>query len=559
MKCVILVLAPFISSLLYAANPIVTLKAMANSKYVCAENGGGSALIANRTSASTWEQFEKVDLGNGKFAFKALANGKYVCADNYGNNALIANRTAASTWESFSVVSMGGNKVALKAAVNNKFVCAENGGNSSLIANRASAAGWETFEMVPVGTVTASFYTTSVNDDLDASDRTDFETSFRNLGYSFIGSNGSVGTSSLNGLMGRSDIKILYHTGHGAEGYIATQDGGLNVNAVGGINNNTFIAATCLTMVPTTWKSKMNSNCQYLLGYTKVSYDMIDNQVVTSFANEVRNGRNYMQAWYSANVAQSLLSDRWLGYVREGGTINEYSARSGVNPSAAPAAPAAFTAMNDKVSAAPDLMNDQRSFAKAFSRVTDNDITMSRPENAFTSFYAKDLNFLSHAPMDESAAIEVARNWIVNLPSEAVLGSVTPITVSGDSGSTVCAYIVRYVKEVDGKVLKTNGQGDQITLLVNDGQVIASTRIWSEMKVAPKVRSAVKGELLKTSEIIRRASDHIARIIKQKVKVNISGLEPCYGQMGSTVVPAYDLETDQGHFIVNAYTGELVF
>ena len=558
MKRVFLVLTPLISSLLSGANPIVTLKAMANSKYVCADNGGANALIANRTSASNWEQFEKVDLGNGKFAFKALANGRYVCADNYGNNALIANRTAASTWESFSVVSMGGNKVALKAAVNNKFVCAENGGNSPLIANRANAAGWETFEMVPVGTVTASFYTTSVSDDLDASDRTDFETSFRDLGYTSLGSNGQVGTSALNSLMGRSDIKILYHTGHGAEGYIATQDGGLSVNAVSGINNNTFIAATCLTMVPTTWKSKMNSNCQYLLGYTKVSYDMVDNQVVTSFANEVRNGRNYMQAWYSANVAQSLLSDRWLGYVREGGAINEYSARSGVTPRAS-AAPAAFTAVNEKVSAAPDLMADQRSFATSFSKVLDNDITMSRAENTFTSFYAKDRNFLSHVPMDESAAIEVAKNWIVNLPSEAVLGSVTPITVSGDSGTVVCAYIVRYVKEVDGKVLKTNGQGDQITLLVNNGQVIASTRIWSEVNVAPKMRGAVKGELLKVSEIVKRAGHHIARMLKHSYKVNIFGLEPCYGQSGSTVVPAYDLETDQGHFIVNAHTGELVF
>jgi hypothetical protein len=138
-----------------AAAEIVTLKSMANGKYVCADNYGKSSLIANRTTASTWEQFEKIDRGNGTFAFKSLANGKYVCADNYGNSPLIANRDAAQGWESFWVVDMGTGRIALKAVANNKFVCADNYGNNPLIANRNTAQGWETFEIaiVPPGPV----------------------------------------------------------------------------------------------------------------------------------------------------------------------------------------------------------------------------------------------------------------------------------------------------------------------------------------------------------------------------------------------------------------------
>ena len=39
-------------------NKIIAIKAAVNSKYVCAENGGASALIANRNVAQIWEKFE---------------------------------------------------------------------------------------------------------------------------------------------------------------------------------------------------------------------------------------------------------------------------------------------------------------------------------------------------------------------------------------------------------------------------------------------------------------------------------------------------------------------
>jgi len=71
----------------------IALLAAVNGKYVTAENGGASPLIANRTGVGSWETFTEFDAGNGNIALRAMNNGKYVTADNGGTNALIANST----------------------------------------------------------------------------------------------------------------------------------------------------------------------------------------------------------------------------------------------------------------------------------------------------------------------------------------------------------------------------------------------------------------------------------------------------------------------------------
>jgi hypothetical protein len=82
-------------------NRIVAIKAAVNSKYVCAENGGASSLIANRNVAQIWEKFELSFYEQGRVALKSLANGKYVCAENTGSLPLIANRDKVGPWELF--------------------------------------------------------------------------------------------------------------------------------------------------------------------------------------------------------------------------------------------------------------------------------------------------------------------------------------------------------------------------------------------------------------------------------------------------------------------------
>lgn len=126
----------------------IALKSMANGKLVCAEDGGGKPLIANRAAVGPWETFQMVTVGTGKIALKSLANGKYVCAENAGAQPLIANRTQIGPWETFEKVDKGGGLIALKSVANGKYVCAENAGSSPLIANRAAVGPWEMF--IPV-------------------------------------------------------------------------------------------------------------------------------------------------------------------------------------------------------------------------------------------------------------------------------------------------------------------------------------------------------------------------------------------------------------------------
>jgi endoglucanase len=128
-------------------NHVVAIKANANNMYVCADNAGSSALIANRSTVGTWETFDEIDEGNGIIALRAHANNQYVTADNAGSSPLIANRTSVGTWEEFQVVTVSGG-VALKALANNQYVCADNAGASALIANRTSVGTWETFQII---------------------------------------------------------------------------------------------------------------------------------------------------------------------------------------------------------------------------------------------------------------------------------------------------------------------------------------------------------------------------------------------------------------------------
>ena len=114
-----------------------------NGQYVCAEGGGGQALVANRNWVQAWETFGLVDLGNNKVALQAY-NGQYVCAEGGGGQVLVANRNWVQTWETFGLVDLGNNKVALQA-YNGQYVCAEGGGGQALVANRNWVQAWETF------------------------------------------------------------------------------------------------------------------------------------------------------------------------------------------------------------------------------------------------------------------------------------------------------------------------------------------------------------------------------------------------------------------------------
>ena len=114
-----------------------------NGQFVCAEGGGGGAVVANRAARGPWETFWLVDLGGGVIALQA-SSGHFVCAEGGGGGAVVANRYPFGPWERFNLHDLGSNNIALQAS-NGQFVCAEGGGGGAVVANRAARGPWETF------------------------------------------------------------------------------------------------------------------------------------------------------------------------------------------------------------------------------------------------------------------------------------------------------------------------------------------------------------------------------------------------------------------------------
>lgn len=138
---------------------VVSFRAMANTNYVSAMNGGAGALMANHTNASTAEQFKVIDMGQHNVALLSQANGKYVTAAN-ATTALIASKTTASTQETFTWQINANGTVSLLSLADNNYVCADlnKAAPPNLWANRATAGGWESFtvtEAVALGIVTS--------------------------------------------------------------------------------------------------------------------------------------------------------------------------------------------------------------------------------------------------------------------------------------------------------------------------------------------------------------------------------------------------------------------
>jgi hypothetical protein len=125
-----------------------SFKSMINNLFVCADNGGASPLIANRTAADTWEMYTMLFNADGTVSLKSAINGLYVCADNIGASPLIANKTAIGIWERFDmIVDPYYWTISLKSKANNQYVSADNAGASPLIANKTAIGTWESFRV----------------------------------------------------------------------------------------------------------------------------------------------------------------------------------------------------------------------------------------------------------------------------------------------------------------------------------------------------------------------------------------------------------------------------
>ncbi|XP_027366047.1 probable glucan 1,3-beta-glucosidase A [Abrus precatorius] len=72
-------------------------------KYLCAENGGGSIVVANRTKASGWETFRLWRVNETAFNFR-VSNKQFVSLNQDGGNKLVADSDSPSDMETFQIV-----------------------------------------------------------------------------------------------------------------------------------------------------------------------------------------------------------------------------------------------------------------------------------------------------------------------------------------------------------------------------------------------------------------------------------------------------------------------
>jgi hypothetical protein len=134
-----------------------TLTAASNSSFVTAENAGAGFLIANRATASTWEQFEVIDNSDGTTSLQATINGRFVTTDLGNGGRLIATQTAIGNNEKFRRVAQANGSVALQAVSNNLWVSADLNLGGTLIADRATPSTWEQFTITGAAGAAPSF------------------------------------------------------------------------------------------------------------------------------------------------------------------------------------------------------------------------------------------------------------------------------------------------------------------------------------------------------------------------------------------------------------------
>lgn len=122
--------------------------------YLVAEEGGGGAVNANRTSAGAWETFTLLtsdQLVDGAQVLLGTADGvHFLQAELGGGHGLAAQTTNKGLWETFTLEKRGGgaissgDEVALRTS-SGHYVVAELGGGGKVNADRRAWGPWETF------------------------------------------------------------------------------------------------------------------------------------------------------------------------------------------------------------------------------------------------------------------------------------------------------------------------------------------------------------------------------------------------------------------------------
>ncbi|EEE50844.1 hypothetical protein OsJ_31274 [Oryza sativa Japonica Group] len=113
-------------------------KSVTNNMYLAAENGGGSAIVANREKASGWETFKLWRINETTFNLRVF-NNQFVSIG--GNGAVIATATVPGPNETFQIIRLDSDKSRMRIrAPNGKFLQVKAMG--SVTADHGASTNW---------------------------------------------------------------------------------------------------------------------------------------------------------------------------------------------------------------------------------------------------------------------------------------------------------------------------------------------------------------------------------------------------------------------------------
>ncbi|GMH00121.1 hypothetical protein Nepgr_001960 [Nepenthes gracilis] len=103
----------------------VQLKSVTTGKYLCAEDGGGTIIVANRSAASGWETFRLWRVNEDHFNFKVFSD-RFWGMDTSSNGNIVAVATKPGDSETFEIVRNPNNRSLVRIrAPNGSFIQAK--------------------------------------------------------------------------------------------------------------------------------------------------------------------------------------------------------------------------------------------------------------------------------------------------------------------------------------------------------------------------------------------------------------------------------------------------
>lgn len=128
-------------------NGPVALKAVANSRYVCAENFGWDPIVARAESANDWETFNLVNNSDGTVSLQSHANWRYLQSPNWGWDAAGAWGEAVGDWEKYRLINNSDGTVSFQSIANDRYLQTSDFGWGNIGAWGEAIGDWEKFHL----------------------------------------------------------------------------------------------------------------------------------------------------------------------------------------------------------------------------------------------------------------------------------------------------------------------------------------------------------------------------------------------------------------------------